>query len=298
MALSPWSIVFSREEIVQRTDSLPLCTTLFCSAVARAAGQEGRSRGFLAGHHRHGSNAAAFLGVDSRRRRVRCRSRFPPLDWRWRSGVAVGVLSYLPVHHFSRRINRPYGLTTSRLACRAWSGGADRERSLGFMVDITGGGGMGFLLGRSSLLPPLLSCVIGVSALAGIVAFARNGSEGGRRLGVVYVIWFLMPLLVLTALPVRPYIHYFIVLLPLPFFGIAYLLELAGRRRHFLRVCALAGIVVCFVLVDARFYLEPSSTTAAHSATTGLRTSTSGTLFLTCCITRAPATSGSASTST
>jgi hypothetical protein len=165
--------------------------------------------------------------------------------------VAVAISSYLPFIILN-------AASISRIASGHHSAPASPsiltrfERSLGFMLDLTGGGGTAFLLGRTFLLATFMSLVLGVAAILGLAALARGRAEDARRLGLVFVVWYLLPLFALTVLPVPPYIHYFVVLLPLPFLGVAYLLELASRRTKTVRVVALVAIVASFALVDAR----------------------------------------------
>ncbi|HEX4526163.1 MAG TPA: hypothetical protein VH108_05420 [Gaiellaceae bacterium] len=253
LALSPWPIVFSRKIWAQ--DLLPVCTTLFALQLHALLVKKAPRAGFwliviaTAATQLHFS-AWILFGVAA----VAFFTARRWISWRWvGSGVVVAVASYLPfiifhaasiAHSISRHHHPHVGPSVLTRF----------ELSSGFMVDLTGGGGMAFLLGRSFLLATLLSGVLGVAAIVGLVAFARGHSAGARRLGLVFAVWYLLPLIALTALPVRPYIHYFIILIPLPYLGVARLLELAGGRRLTIRAGALVAIVCCFAIVDIRFF--------------------------------------------
>jgi hypothetical protein len=253
LAVSPWSIVFSRKIWAQ--DLLPVCTTLFALQVHSLLVKRRPRAGFLliviaaAASQLHFSGwilfGVAAVAIFIARRWI---------SWRWvGGGVAVAVISYLPFIIFNAAsIIRSATVHHSPHASPSIL--TRFEHCVGFMLDLTGGGGMASLLGRSFSLATLMSLVLGVAAILGLAAIARRRSADARRLGFVLVVWYLLPLVALTVLPVHPYIHYFIVLLPLPFLGVAYLLELASRRRTVVRFGALLAIVGCLVVVDVRAF--------------------------------------------
>ncbi len=253
LAVSPWPIVFSRKIWAQ--DLLPICTTLFALHIHSLLVKKSHRAAFwliviaAAASQLHFSGwilfGVAAVAIFIARRWI---------SWWWvGGGVVVAVISYLPFLIFNAAsiIRKASGHHAQHAGPEIL---ARFERSLGFMLDLTGGGGMAFLLGRSFLLATLVSVVLGVAAIAGLAVLARSHSADARRLGVVFGVWYLLPLIALTVLPVHPYIHYFIVLLPLPFFGVAYLLERVSRRQTAIRVGALVAIVCCFALTDVRFF--------------------------------------------
>jgi hypothetical protein len=71
---------------------------------------------------------------------------------------------------------------------------------------------------------------------------------------VLAAVWYLLPLLALTVLPFIVYIHYFIILFPLPFLGIAYVLEWLTKHWRIVGRLALAACLCSFAILDVQIY--------------------------------------------
>jgi 4-amino-4-deoxy-L-arabinose transferase-like glycosyltransferase len=250
LALSPWGIVFSRKIWAQ--DLLPLCTTLFALQLhALLARRNTRAPFWLivvaaAATELHFSAwvlvPVAALALYFARSWV---------SWRWAgAGVAVAAASYLPF----------VALHAGRIVHVGHSGPhrypgliARFETALRLMVDIVGGGNLRFLIGSGSPLGGPLSVLLGVAATIGLVAAARRRAEPERRLGQLLLLWFALPLVLLTLLPVHSYIHYFVVLLPLPYLGVAHLVERVVRVELG-RALVVAAILCCFAAIDVHLF--------------------------------------------
>jgi hypothetical protein len=68
------------------------------------------------------------------------------------------------------------------------------------------------------------------------------------------LVWFVLPVVALTLLRTEGYIHYFIIVLPLPFFGIALAAEAATRSRPRLAAGAIAVVLAGFLVLDVGFF--------------------------------------------
>jgi 4-amino-4-deoxy-L-arabinose transferase-like glycosyltransferase len=252
-ALSPWAIVFSRK--IWSLNVLPMFSGLFLLAL-RAFLVERRSRAvfwlivLVAGATQiHASAwilvpvllAALVIGRDA-------------IDWRWLSlGLTAAVALYAPFLIFhgeaaydaAQKAGRDGGMTA-----------LDRfEKAAGFTLAIPGGDNMSFLLGSQSALAHPLSLVLGGAAFVGLLLGFRQWRAS--RLGsarALLAVWYVLPVLMLTALQTPSYIHYFVILFPLPFLGIALVLEQLCRRRVLAGWLALAGCLCCFAYLDGRFF--------------------------------------------
>jgi hypothetical protein len=109
---------------------------------------------------------------------------------------------------------------------------------------------MRYLIGRGSTLATVLSGSLGLLAPLGLVVAARRESRERARLATLFCVWYALPLSILTVLDIRPYMHYFIVLLPLPYLGLAYLGGRVFAWRPRLAIGALGLTLACFVLID------------------------------------------------
>jgi hypothetical protein len=74
-----------------------------------------------------------------------------------------------------------------------------------------------------------------------------------------------LPAVLLTAVPATAYVHYFIVILPLPFFGMARLVELLARRSAVPAATCACVVLAYFFAVDAGLL----RTVAAHGGAAG-----------------------------
>lgn len=254
-ALSPWGIVFARKIWAQ--DLLPALTTVFVLLLCELLVRKRPSAVFglivvvAAATQLHFSGwvllpiliAALVLGREQ-------------VESFWLGlGVAAAAAAYAPflighasavyrvaIHHSVHRHVAPDVLARFEAAVR-------------FTFALTGGNRLSTLLGSQPGLAAPLSWVLGPAALLGLVAAAvRARPDGHRRLRVLVAAWSVLPLLLLTALPLRDYIHYYIVVLPLPFLGIGYLLAELAERRPEIAALTLAAVVICFISLDFQVF--------------------------------------------
>jgi hypothetical protein len=250
LALSPWGIVFSRKIWAQ--DLLPLFTTLFLLQLhALLVAHRPRAAFWLivisaAALQVHFSAFVlvplVILALVLARRQ---------LDWRWvAGGAAVAVLLYAPylAYHTGDILHAARHHTTHvgpSLLARLQASGRN-------VLGLVGGGNMGYLIGKSSAFAAALSALLGVIAPAGLILTARRGPPP-RPLAIVLLVWYALPLAVLTALPIHPFMHYFIILLPLPYLGVATAFERTLGPRSSGTSFAVALALCSFAVLDARF---------------------------------------------
>ena len=252
-ALSPWAIVFSRK--IWSLNMLPLFSGLFLLAL-RAFLVERRPRAAFwlivlvaCATQLHSSAwilapvllAALVIGADA-------------IDWRWVSlGLFTAVALYAPflilhgaeAYRAARHAGGDAGMTA-----------LDRfEKAAGFTLAIPGGDIMSSLLGSQSALAHPLSLVLGSAAFGGLLLGFRQWR--GSRLGsarALLAVWYVLPVVLLTALQTPSFIHYFVILFPLPFLGIALVVEQLARRRALAGWLTVAALLCCFAYLDARFF--------------------------------------------
>jgi hypothetical protein len=251
-ALAPWGIVFSRKIWAQ--DTLPLFTTLFLLQLhALVVGRRPRAAMWLilivaAATQIHFSAwilAFILLAALVLARRA--------LRWEWIAlGLAGAIILYLP-----------FLIEHGHSAYRAWHDAAPYAgpgawgrltRSFWFTVAIPGGDKLEALIGTQPGITRVASIILSAVAFAGLLLACRDWRTPLGQLRTLLVAWYVLPAVVLTALPALLYIHYFIILMPLPFLGLAYAFERAARSRHAVAVAAVAVCLVYFAVVDARFF--------------------------------------------
>jgi Dolichyl-phosphate-mannose-protein mannosyltransferase len=252
-AVSPWGIIFSRKIWAQ--DLLPLCTTLFILElhallvrrkpaavfwlflIATAATQLHFSAWILAPI----LGVALVLGRDA-------------IERRWLIlGAATAALLYAPflVEH----AGSIYRASGHRVSSHAPGIVARFEAAARFTFAIVGGDKMSFLLGSQSKLAAPVSLVLGPAALAGLViAYRACQQRPLREVRMLLAVWSVLPLIALSILPVHDHIHYFIIIFPLPFLGIAYLVERLAARRQLLAGLAFSACLICFLTLDAGIF--------------------------------------------
>jgi len=252
-ALAPWAIVFSRKIWAQ--DLLPICTTLFALELhaflvrRRPSSAFGLVALFAVATQLHFSAwvlgpilvVALWLGRDA-------------LNWRYLVlGITFAAALYAPffIDHSGGIVQATHHDTSSHAPALL----GRFEAALRYTLAIVGGDRMSILLGHQAQLARPLSIVLGSAALIGIIGAAHAAHEPEQRnLRVLFAAWYLLPLTLLSIVPVHDYIHYFIVITPLPFLGLAYLLEAIIRRRAAIGGTVLALSLVAFVALDIRFF--------------------------------------------
>lgn len=253
LALSPWGIVFSRKIWAQ--DLLPICTVLFLLELDALLVRKRASAAFwlclllAVATQLHFSAwvlAPVLLGA-----LILGRDLLKP---RWLAlGIGLGALLYVPflVAHaggIAHAAHQHAATHVPGLLTRF-------ESALRFTFAIVGGDRMSILLGSQSPLAHPLSLVLGATALSGIVLAWRAARNAPlRRFRLLLVVWYVLPLAALSVLPVHDYIHYFIVITPLPFLGLAYVIECLAMRRVVIGGVALAACLVAFLFLDIRFF--------------------------------------------
>ena len=252
-SLAPWAIVFSRKIWAQ--DLLPICTTLFALELHALLVRRKPSAVFwllallAIATQLHFSAwvlapvvaASLWLGRDIVER------RFVGL------GIVFAAVLYLPflVDHAGAIVHASHHKATTHAPDLL----ARFEAAFRFTLAIVGGDTMSILLGRQSPLARPLSIVAGTAALLGIVLAARSARDPAvRRLRLLFLCWYLLPLTLLTLVPVHDYIHYFIVITPLPFLGLAHVAEMIVRRRAAAGLLALACCLAAFAAIDVRYF--------------------------------------------
>ncbi|HVW20522.1 MAG TPA: glycosyltransferase family 39 protein [Opitutaceae bacterium] len=233
-ALSPWAVVFSRKIWAQ--DLLPVFAGLFLLeahafiverrpralagmiALAAAATQLHFSAFILGG-------VIAYLAIAGRET-VRVR----PLL----AGLAIAGLLYAPYLCY---LARSHGSDFANLGTRraAWDAIVPAAKRLALALrypfSVSGADGIDSLVGAQPAWAWPLALAAGLGGLGGLAWLCRRDRGTGRfHARVALLLWFALPTAALIATGVAPFIHYFIILYPLPFLGLAAALEPLGRR--------------------------------------------------------------------
>lgn len=248
-AVAPWCVVFSRKIWAQ--DVLPLTGTLFLLELhALVVARKERAAATLllllaAATQLHFSAlvlAALVLPAFVAAREVVSRRAVA-------LGLGGAVLLYLPflvAHGGALLHGNAHSASTPPDLPHRFASTVHLTAAVSSADELSG------LVGSSFRLAEPVGLVLGAIAFAGLV-LACAGARAGprRRLRALILVWYVLPAALLTVLPLSAYIHYFIVLLPLPFLGIAVALE-ALRPR--LATAAVAAVCLYFALVDVRLY--------------------------------------------
>jgi hypothetical protein len=252
LAVSPWGIVFSRKIWAQ--DLLPVCTTLFILQLhALLVRRQPRAvfglfviTALAIQLHFSACVLLVVLGVAlivARR----------DLEWRWAlAGTAVAVALYAPylafhvgsILHTAQHHHQYAGPNLGRRL----------DAAARYTIAIVGGGEMKLLIGKGSTLAGIVSAILGILAPIGLLTATRSRKQGAARLGAVFTVWYVLPLLLLTVLEIHPFIHYFIILLPLPYLGVALIAEQILAWRPSLAMFAIGLTLVCFTVIDVGFF--------------------------------------------
>jgi hypothetical protein len=250
-ALSPWSIVFSRKIWAQ--DLLPLTTTLFLLELHALVVRRRPIAIFwliviLAVATQLHFSAWVFLPIVVAAA-VMARDA---LSLRWVAlGLAVAIALYAPflIEHWHEVVHSATHRSPSPVS--------DERRFLHtvrVMAAIIGGDTFSTLLGSQSRLATPLTALLFPAACIGLVVAIRGGVRRVVQVRTLLVVWFALPVIALTLSRTEGYIHYFIILLPLPFFGIALAAEAATRSRPRLAAGAIAVVLAGFLVLDVEFF--------------------------------------------
>jgi hypothetical protein len=250
-ALSPWSIIFSRKIWAQ--DLLPLITTLFLLELHALVVRRRPIAIFwlvvivTVATQLHFSAwvllpilvAAAVIARDA-------------FSLRWFAlGLAVATTFYAPflIEHW-----HDVSQSVTHRSPSPVSPGLRFLHTVHVLAAIVGGDTLSSLLGSQSRLAIPLTAVLFPAACIGLVIGIRGGTRRVVQARALLVVWFCLPVVALTILRTEAYIQYFIVLLPLPFFGIALAVEAATRSRPHLAAGVIAAIIAGFLVLDVGFF--------------------------------------------
>lgn len=262
-ALSPWGIVFSRKIWAQ--DLLPVFTTLFILQL-HAFLVEKRPRAVcwlivLAAAATQLHFSAWILPVILLGALVLGRKA---IEWPWVAfGVGGALALYAP---FLAWHTGDFFRAAQHRSAYDGPGAVGRLVSTThLMFAITGGDKLKFVIGSQTALAAPLSYLLGIAAVAGLVVACKHWrTTPVGRVRLLLAAWYLLPLLALAALPVSIYIHYLIVLFPLPFLGIAYVIERISQRTSAVGLLALATCLGCFGAIDVHFFRTIVDNGGAH----------------------------------
>ena len=111
------------------------------------------------------------------------------------------------------------------------------------------------VVGTQSAAALPISVALGIISVAGLVGSCRGWrTRPLARTRALLVLWFVLPFLALTVLQIRPFDHYFIVLYPLPFLGLALAIEALSRRHRGWGWLALGGCLAAFAVFDGQLF--------------------------------------------
>jgi len=257
-AVSPWALVYSRKIWAQ--DLLPVFACLFLLALYRfLMDQRPPMLAWLiilagAAIQIHFS-ALVLLGVLAFAI-FAGRSTF---RWRWlAAGVVITVLLYTP---YLLYLDSTHAGDFSQLAQRreGWNGGlGGLERfllSLRFTFAASSADFTEFLTGIPWPCVWLLSIITGVAGVAGLAwpcFVERTRPTSQARLTLL--IWFALPIIGLAILGLVPFPHYFVVLFPLPFLGLAAVLEKIRLRSRGLGGGLLGALLIGYAVFDVALF--------------------------------------------
>jgi 4-amino-4-deoxy-L-arabinose transferase-like glycosyltransferase len=250
-ALSPWAIVYSRK--IWAPNLIPICSCLFLIAL-HAFLVERRPRAALwlvvlvgAAFQFHFSAgllvvplvAAFLIGRDT------LRWRYLALGFGCLAVLYAPYMWYLAVEGYAYE---PGGGTTLNALGRF-------ATSLRDTFTVGSDDGISHLLGTHSATAFPVSLVFGIVSAAGLAASCRGwrASRVGQARALLAV-WFILPLVALTVLPIKPQRHYFTILYPLPFFGMAVVLQAIWQRWVLVGASALAASLAMLAAWDAKLF--------------------------------------------
>jgi len=254
-ALSPWAIVFSRKIWAQ--DLLPVFACLFLLVAHRflVDKKPGMAAWLIvlagAAIQVHFS-ALILLGVlififIAGRETFRW-------QWFW-VGVAATLVLYAP---YLAYLVVSHGADFADLANRREQWGGDASfplrllRSIRYALAVSSVDFTQYLTGISRPCTLVLSLATGVACLAGL--FWQCFHDRARplfRARLMLLIWFVLPVLGLVVVGTTPYPHYFVILYPLPFLGLAVALERMGEKWRGCGTALLSAILLGYTLFDS-----------------------------------------------
>jgi hypothetical protein len=236
-ALAPWGIIFSRK--LWEQDLLPIVGALFLLELHALLVQR-RERAvatlvILAAIGMQLHFSAVVLGGLAACALIRARSVVTARSLA--AGLAVAAVLWVPflALHGSSLLHPHPASVPPNIAHR-----------FAHAVHLTAAiGGTDELSTLVSWQPPAaqaLTLVLALATFVGLALAVRDGHGDIRSVRGLALVWYVAPAALLTLFRTNAYIHYFIVLFPLPFIGLGYLVSrLRGRLR-------IVGVVLASVL--------------------------------------------------
>jgi 4-amino-4-deoxy-L-arabinose transferase-like glycosyltransferase len=250
-ALSPWAIVYSRK--IWSPNLLPICTCAFLIALHEFL-VEKRPRGavwllLVAGAAVQFHFSAGLLVVLVVVAFVIGRDA---LRWRHLALGAAGLaVLYAPYIWHAIVVGHLYEAVPGKHPGipRRFLDSAQDTLAVGFEDRLWR------VLGTQSVFAFPLSMAFGTVAFGALLWSCREWrTRSAARARLLLPLWFILPLVSLTVLPITPFEHYFVVLYPLPFIGLAVALEALSRRQRRLGWVALAGCLAVSLAFDAQLF--------------------------------------------
>jgi 4-amino-4-deoxy-L-arabinose transferase-like glycosyltransferase len=239
-ALSPWAIIFSRK--LWEQDLLPIVGGLFLLELhALLVQRRERAAATLVilaaiGTQLHFS-AIVLCGLAlyalGRGRRVVTRRSLS-------AGLGVAAVLWIPF-----LVLHGKGLLHPRAASVPPAVAHRFAHAIHLMAAIGGADGLSSFVSWQPAAAQAVSLALAVATFVGLAFAVRDARGEIRVVRGMTLVWYAAPAALLTILRTDAYIHYFIVLFPLPFIGLGYLVS---RMRFRLRM---AGFVLAAVLAVA-----------------------------------------------
>ena len=247
-AASPWAVVFSRK--LWSPDLLPICTGVFlvalhaCVVNKRPAALFWAILSLAVATQLHPSAwlLVVVLAV------ALWKSR-PPVEWRY---VVLGVTTVAILY-------APYLWDVASNGLFAYRENDAMSSSPRFltsgrdMLAVGAADQMDALLGSQWGLALPFSIGFGICSLVGLgAACAARSSTIPIGLRWALPTWYLLPFIALSVSSVASHVYYFIILYPLPFLGVAVVLNSLAHYRRLVSLLVLAGILGVFSIIDGK----------------------------------------------
>jgi hypothetical protein len=257
-ALAPWAVVFSRKIWAQ--DLLPVFVGGFLLA-AHAFLVERRPRALavlviLAAAAVQLHFSALILGGVLAGLLVAGRPLVRP---RWLGlGLAVGAALYAPyLVHLAHTGGAEFAHLDSRRA--RWDqlvpAGQRLLLACRYPFSISGADGMGELIGAQAAWVWPFALVTGLGGAAGLLWLCwRDRGTPAWAARVTLAAWWILPTAALAATGVVPFLHYFIILFPVVFLGLAAAIEALWVRGRMLPVVVLALVIGGYAGLDGSIF--------------------------------------------
>jgi 4-amino-4-deoxy-L-arabinose transferase-like glycosyltransferase len=253
-ALSPWAIAYSRKIWAQ--DLMPVIVCLFLLlaheflVLKKPRALAGLILLAAAAIQLHFS-ALILLGVLGF---ILLTGR-PAFHWRWFAcGTAAALLLYAPYfYHFAATQGSDFAAL--REYRQAWVGrmpaGERLLLAIRYTFAVSNADEFAYLTGTSWRLFFPLSLVSGLATITALVrACLRARTQTVFPARLMLAVWFGLPALGLFVTGIQPSPHYFIILYPLPFLGLALALEKLEDWRRPVGGTVLAALLACYAAFD------------------------------------------------